>query len=348
MPSKQTKKPTRSSAVKRPGTRHAAHSIALRPTWEKRLKELEAFEKEHGHCNVPKKYSPNSSLGNWVSYVRSQQHSGAICPELARRLDGLGFTWVLRRRSDWDAMVAALIAFRKEHGHCCVPWQPAKYRTLAMWLSNVRRQKKNGLLDRGRIRQLDELGVVWEPNDQEWEERFAELVAYRAKYGNCNVPSYWSENPRLASWVHHQRYVRKLSTLTQDRLERLDKIGFVWDLREQRWESMFTALVEYKKSHGNCDVPVGWSPNPTLAAWINRQRRLDTTGTLLPYRRKQLEALGVPFSYQRTVSESSEESRQGSRTTLGRIGSRMPSASARPFSLRLLWQQIRQLRSKRK
>ena len=62
-------------------------------------------------------------------------------------------------------MVAALTAFKMEHGHCRVPLQPEKYRALGMWLIEVRRRKKTGFLDCRRIRQLDRLGVVWDPRN---------------------------------------------------------------------------------------------------------------------------------------------------------------------------------------
>lgn len=134
MPSKQTRKPTRSSAVKRPGPANPATPTAISPVWERRLKELQAFKKKHGHCEVPHGYSPNPPLANWVARVRRLKQTGKIAPELARRLDELGFTWMLRRRAvfrhDWDAMVAALTAFKNQHGHCHVPWKPAKYRGL--------------------------------------------------------------------------------------------------------------------------------------------------------------------------------------------------------------------------
>jgi hypothetical protein len=32
--------------------------------------ELLNFEREHGHCNVPQKYSLNPSLGAWVAQQR--------------------------------------------------------------------------------------------------------------------------------------------------------------------------------------------------------------------------------------------------------------------------------------
>jgi len=296
MPPKPIKKPTRSPVVKQPGIGHPAHSISLSPNWERRLKELEAFKKEHGHCNVPANYSANRPLANWVAHVRNRKQSGEIASELARRLNGLGFTWVLRRRTvyrrDWDLMVAALTAFKKEHGHYCVPLQPAKYRALGMWLIEVRRRKKRGLLDHGRIQQLDRLGVMWEPNNHKWEAMFADLLAYQAKYGDCNVPAYWPENARLASWVYRQRTSRRLDFLTQDRRERLDKIGFVWARAEEAWESKYAALVEYQRVHGHCRVSAVSKDYASLSKWVRIMRVYRRRGKLDEERIRRLTQLG--------------------------------------------------------
>ena len=186
-------------------------------------------------------------------------------------------------------MVAALTAFKKEHGHCCVPLHPAKYRALATWLIEVRRRKKKRFSDRGRIRQLDRLGVVWEPWNQKWKDRFADLVAYRAKYGDCNVPADWSEDPRLASWVEKQRQSRRLNTLTQDRLERLDTIGFVWTPAEGVWESKYAALVEYQRLHGHCRVP---TDHASLGRWVSMMRGKRKQGKLSEKRIRRLDELG--------------------------------------------------------
>ena len=291
MPSIHTKNP--SPTVQQPDTGHPACSMSLSPVCERRLKELEAFKKEHGHCNVPANYSPNRPLASWVHCIRSQKKSGAIGTDLARRLDGLGFTWVLRRRAvfrlEWDAMVAALTAFKKEHGHLRVPSQPADYRALQIWLTDVRRQKKKGRLDRGRIRQLERLGVVWEPQNQKWEDMFADLVASKAKYGNCNVPANWPENPRLASWVRGQRTSRRMNTLTQDRVERLDKIGFIWTGKEVTWESKYAALVEFQRTHGHCLVP---ADHASLGRWVVMTRRYRRQGLLNEERIRRLTQLG--------------------------------------------------------
>ena len=98
-------------------TQTRSSSISHRQNiWEQRLRELEAFKKEHGHCNVRSTYAANPSLAKWVSNVRRQKQTGEIATELARCLDRLGFTWVLRHRTvyrrDWDTMVATLTEFK--------------------------------------------------------------------------------------------------------------------------------------------------------------------------------------------------------------------------------------------
>ena len=38
--------------------------------FEERLADLQRFKKKHGHCNVPKRYKENKSLGNWCCRIR--------------------------------------------------------------------------------------------------------------------------------------------------------------------------------------------------------------------------------------------------------------------------------------
>lgn len=40
----------------------------------------------------------------------------------------------------------------------------------------------------------------------------------------------------------------------------------------EKWHTKFDELVQYKQIHGHCQVPHGYSVNPTLARWAKRQR----------------------------------------------------------------------------
>jgi hypothetical protein len=58
---------------------------------------LEAYNQQHGHCNVPKKYPDYRQLANWVATQRvSQKHAKQTDKSLWQRiglLNKLGFCW---------------------------------------------------------------------------------------------------------------------------------------------------------------------------------------------------------------------------------------------------------------
>jgi hypothetical protein len=293
-------------ATKPPDKLRAAGSACLDPVVRQRLRELAAFKQEHGHCNVPSTYPPNPPLALWVKYVRRRAKNRELDSELVGRLDRLGFSWALRRRSvyrlEWDAMIATLAAFKKKHGHCRVPQDLPECRQLGLWVVETRRRKKLGLLDRRRIRQLDRLGFVWDPRAQQWEKMYSALLRYRAEYGNCRVPDGDRENTALAHWVRSQRAARKRNALKQAYIERLDCIGFVWkqDLQES-WDSQYAALAAFRKKFGHCRVSTLSSDHASLGNWVRTQRGKRRRCMLTEEQIRRLDELG----FQWEVSPSS-------------------------------------------
>jgi hypothetical protein len=74
-------------------------------------------------------------------------------------------------------------------------------------------------------------------DDNLWNIRLGELSEYKERHGDCNVPIRSTENQQLARWVKAQRkyyqhwLAGKRSSLTVERRQALDSIGFNWVLR---------------------------------------------------------------------------------------------------------------------
>ena len=84
-----------------------------------------------------------------------------------------------------------------------------------------------------RRQRLDEIGFVWDVHTQQWEEGFAALIVYKNREDDCLVPAKHEEGDfKLGIWVTGQR--SKKETLTPERRQRLDDIGFVWNIRLPR------------------------------------------------------------------------------------------------------------------
>ena len=65
--------------------------------------------------------------------------------------------------------------------------------------------------------------------------------AKKKEHGHCNVPFL---TPKLGSWVQTQRRQCKDS----DKVEKLNRLGFSWNVRVDMWNEKFEELKEFKVS----------------------------------------------------------------------------------------------------
>jgi hypothetical protein len=149
-------------------------------------------------------------------------------------------------------------------------------------------QRNNQNLSEERGQRLDKLGFVWDPHQARWEEGFLHLKAYKEREGDCLVPHAHKENGyRLGQWVGMQRTNQNLS---EERRQRLDKLGFVWDVRAAAWEEGLRHLKLYKERERHCRVPVSHEENGfPLGRWVFSQRQ--SKDRLSAERRQRLDEL---------------------------------------------------------
>ena len=196
--------------------------------WEEMFRKLEEFKEEHGHCNVPDHNKKNPQLGVWVVHQRVAKAEEKLTPERERRLEGLGFAWSTSKDERWEEMFRQLREFKKEHGHCRVPFRYKKNPQLGMWVNTQRAHaKQKGKLAPERERRLERLGFVWRKSRNErWEEMLWQLEDFQMEHGHCNVPKHYKKNPKLGNWVRHQREAKFKGKLPPKRERRLKKLGF--------------------------------------------------------------------------------------------------------------------------
>lgn len=197
----------------------------------------------------------------------------------------------------WEQRLDDLRAFRAEHGHCKVPQKYEPDPSLAVWVSNCRRMRKLGKLSEERIGSLDEIGFCWKLRTRrigrrDWKAMLADLVSFKKRFGHCNVPRNWPENPELSGWLHATRCNKRAGSLDRRRVRRLDTLGVVWEPGQNRWHEMFEALVAFHAEHGHCNVPGTWPHNPKLAKWVAGLRASYKSKSLEPERVSQLDELG--------------------------------------------------------
>jgi DNA-binding TFAR19-related protein (PDSD5 family) len=238
-------------------------------SWEFWFGLLEQFKEAEGHCRVPKGLKLDGfNFGNWVGTQRNRKDT--LSPERIKRLDDKGFVWDAYAEA-WEEGFSKLLQFKEAEGHCRVPVTfKLNGFNLGAWVS-TQRSKKNSLSPERRQR-LDDIGFVWDPYTEDWEEGFSKLLQFKEVEGHCRVPEVFKLDAyMLGSWVKKQRSNR--DTISAERKQRLDSIAFVWDPHTETWEEGFSKLLQFKEAEGHCRVPGVFKLDAyKLGSWVIVQR----------------------------------------------------------------------------
>lgn len=176
-----------------------------------------------------------------------------LTAELVVKLLDIGFVFERREKFlTFEERMEQLREFKAQHGHCKVK---TNHPELGQWTSKMRREYREYTEGEGkqrissetmekRIRELQEVGFVFQAGkritlppkhlQKSWEERFEELMQFKAENGHCVVPQ---STPGLGEWVHRQRKDYKAlkegkpSKMTAERAIQLGEAGFVFDTR---------------------------------------------------------------------------------------------------------------------
>ena len=255
--------------------------------WEEGFNKLLQFKEQEGHCKVPVTYEiAGFNLGNWVGTQRRAKDS--MSPERKQRLDDIGFIWDPFAEA-WEEGFNKLLQFKEQEGHCKVPvtYEIAGF-NLGNWVGTQRRAKDS--MSPERKQRLDDIGFIWDPFAEAWEEGFNKLLQFKEQEGHCKVPvTYEIAGFNLGNWVGTQR--RAKDSMSPERKQRLDDIGFIWDPFAEAWEEGFNKLLQFKEQEGHCKVPVTYEiAGFNLGNWVGTQRRAKDS--MSPERKQRLDDIG--------------------------------------------------------
>jgi hypothetical protein len=152
-----------------------------------------------------------------------------------------------------------------------------------------------GALAPERVAALESLGMVWDAQEESFQQNLAALRAYVAREGHARVPAAHREGElRLGAWINAQRTARGKGALAPDKLAALEALGMVWDALEESFQQNLAALRAYVAREGHARVPFAHREGELrLGQWIGVQRVAHGKGALAPERVAALESLGM-------------------------------------------------------
>lgn len=286
-----------------------AHILHWDKKWLESYNQLLEIYKKTGESNVKRQKEnthPLFYISNWVALERGKYKKGKLKDWQIEKLENIGFEWEMygvrtsNNEDDWLDKLALLEEYKFEYGDCNISqtFKEKKYLGLGKWLNDQRTyyKKKRGFLNEERIGLLEDIGVVWDMDVHNFENRIKELQDYKTEFGNFNIPSNYKPNPNLGNYV----YRIKTKGIKEDwKIEKLHQIGFFEigtkkkkDKGGHITQNWFNNLNKLKKLE-NPDIKKDNTEYPKLAKWLHNQKRTFRYGRLKDEQISELKKLDI-------------------------------------------------------
>lgn len=205
-------------------------------------------------------------------------------------------------RQDWTRGYDAARRYRDREDDLDVPYehQEGAY-PLGRWLSDQRRAYRAGTMAGTRAAELEELGMVWDTADAQFEENLAAARAYYREAGTLAAPRHAAALDKpVGQWLTNLRRpggLGKNPERAQRRTEQLTEIDPDWNPGQLGWtvdwQRHHTGLRALLEAGGTLEeiLPGVTYRGDDIGRWLARQAR--DWARLNPEQQRRLAGLGV-------------------------------------------------------
>lgn len=199
--------------------------------FEHNLEKLNTFYDAHGHCFILRSDKDYAKTRQWLHEMYAMNKLGKLDKDLFFALDEINVDWKAfgKQWESWEDHYRKLSKYKDKYGTANVS---QLVKGIGPWLSAQRVSYRQNRLSESKIFLLELLGISWNPiqnNEARWDEQFSKILAFKIKNGHCNVPR--RELPDPGIWVSAQRTAFRIGRLSEDRIKKLESIGFEWSAK---------------------------------------------------------------------------------------------------------------------
>lgn len=288
----------------------------LEAQFERGLKNTEMFKDQNGgEPNAPHSYiTPNGfNLGAWQRDLRVRIRKGKVSADKVKKLSDIGFVCNPIVDQFEKGYKASLDHMNQNNGNPNARRDYVTQEGLALgnWQSYIRSRFKKGKLAPEKVSALEKIGFKWNIvnplRDNQFEKGLNASLNYKkTNNGNPNTFQHYksSDGFNLGLWQSRIRERYKNKKLSDIRIEKLEKIGFIWNLRAARFERGFNETLKYKKNNQNNPnapekylTPEGFK----LGSWQKNIKRNFRRSKLSAEKLKRLEKIGFQMEKRKSV-----------------------------------------------
>lgn len=210
--------------------------------WLKMFDQLFSFIIKHNHTIIPRGDTETKSLSLWLVKQRKSYRDGKLSNEQIEKLKRINVDLAYNRKQSfeniWIGHYENLVKFKEINGHCNPSSIKPNEKSLGTWVLLQRMNRKKNILENFKIELLNKINFVWDTemfnknltqNDDIWLKKYSKLLEFQKIHNSTIVPQL---NNEIGRWVNDQRVNFKKNKLSDFRIDKLNEIGFVWDVKK--------------------------------------------------------------------------------------------------------------------
>ena len=217
---------------------------------------LERITTKYKTLNGIDKDENGYNLGNWVNTQRRSNKKGKLSKERKELLVKIGMRFDIKDNDEiWTQMYTLAKNHFEKYGNLEIP---QSFKTmngiikdengynLGKWLDTQRQTYKIGKLSPERIDLLEQIEMRFDTrdNDEIWTqiytlaknhfEKYGSLERITSRYKTLNGVVEDKKGYSLGEWFNRQRKAYKKGKLSKEKIELLERIGMVWEIRKRK------------------------------------------------------------------------------------------------------------------
>ena len=276
--------------------------------WNEMYSFAKAYYEEHGNLFVSSK--DNKKLLNWLKSQKKLYDTNEMLSKSQRSLlekieISNGIKEIKEKKQEhtsrkdiWNLMFEQAEKYYEEHGNLLIPRNDSEYLKIFNWIKSQRLKYNKSLLSPEQIEKLEKIGMIWNIADYQWNLMFEQAKEYYEEHGNLVIINQKSDtkHKKLLTWLNEQKLKynhEDRASLSEEKIEKLNNIGMVWDVYQDNFDKMFDEAKQYYENFGDLMVPRRNDEYKTLANFIKTMRKKYNEGKLSIDQIKKLESIGM-------------------------------------------------------
>ena len=255
----------------------------------------------------------DEEIGKKVSDIRQAykgKGSTKLEPDMIRKLDAIGFPWVVEKKDWFTPFYEKLIIYKQaNNGSFDLVGTDTEIGKTVNRVRLAKKEKGDTKLTAEMIEKLNAIGFIWVVEKEDWFTPFyKKLIEYRDKEiienekiikpkGSFDLVTKDKKIGNIVGDVRQAKKRKGSRKLTPEMIEKLDEIGFPWVVEKEDWFTPFyDKLIKYKELHNRSFL--GVTLDKEIGSKVNdiRQAYKGKGSTKLePEMVKKLNAIGFPW-----------------------------------------------------